>query len=417
MGGRLGLTAATRQAARPGRDGWGPRLGAVTPGFTARPAQAALPGQNPRGRLAQLTLLQPEAERGCPLQRGWGAAVAPHSRNPAKGTGERCSPGGEGASDGRPRERTVPRGSAFPLPRRKVSRRSGAGGSPPAAPPTVRRSGAVPVPGPVPARRIPPGGSGGTEPGAALGGQGGSQSSLRPFIPASPKRIRFDVQPGFLWVWSEPVQPSLGDTLLSKSYIFYITSFPAWLFFPLPPVTGEHHPPPQLPHQLKSQETPPWPPLVAWRLRSDTHGPPQPAPRERGLCLPRPPASSSSTASCLCPWKAAVPSPPLFWRLHRSAPLSPTAGSPSCRVCPCPRPSLCPEQMPPAPWDPPMPPALSQVMLQAGTALSLSQVPTPPLPEPNLGCTQGREQRGSFHPVSPSDSLPAPSKGPVQMEA
>lgn len=41
------------------------------------------------------------------------------------------------------------------------------------------------------------------------------------------------------------MQPSLGDTPLSKSYIFYITSFPAWLFFfftPLPPLTDEHRP-------------------------------------------------------------------------------------------------------------------------------------------------------------------------------
>lgn len=120
-----------------------------------------------------------------------------------------------------------PRGAAG-FPHRKVSRRSSVGlgaFSPPhtVPPPTVRRSCAVLVR----ARSIA------SLPAAAEGRArccaGRERSSLRPFIPASPKRIRFDVQPGFLWVWSEPVQPSLGDTPLSKSYIFYITSFPAWL--------------------------------------------------------------------------------------------------------------------------------------------------------------------------------------------
>lgn len=203
----------------------------------------------------------------------------------------------------RPVPHPLPRRKSFPEKRRPV-RGWGQPACPPPRPPvpqpTVRRRGAVPVPVPDPGSSLPEAPEG-RSPARCWARLGGSQSSLRPFIPASPKRIRFDVQPGFLWVWSEPVQPSLGDTPLSKSYIFYITSFPAWLFFLLPPLAGEHPPPPH-------RSFPPPPPQLKNR---ETHTPPAPT-----CCREAPQPTSLSQLPCPvplhrqrppCPWKSAAP--------------------------------------------------------------------------------------------------------------
>lgn len=132
--------------------------------------------------------------------------------------------------------------------------------------PTTYRAAELsrPRPHPCPEHRFAPGSCGGTSAGLC-GAAGREHCSLRPFIPASPKRICFDVQPGFLWVWSEPVQPSLGDTPLSKSYIFYITSFPAWLFFFFSPPSLPllmSIAPSSAPSSIKSREDPPSPHLL-----------------------------------------------------------------------------------------------------------------------------------------------------------
>lgn len=190
-----------------------------------------------------------------------------------------------------PEAAALPTGRTVPQPRQSFPERSGArcgaGGHLPCC-------GEEPCPAPAPrpaphrSRRL---GTDGARRGAGLGWAGlaaGSQSSLRPFIPASPKRIRFDVQPGFLWVWSEPVQPSLGDTPLSKSYIFYITSFPAWLFSPLPPSPCRGaSPTPPTPSPIKELTDTPRPPLVAGSSASPPAGLTQPAPGEWGA-LPAP---------------------------------------------------------------------------------------------------------------------------------
>lgn len=173
--------------------------------------------------------------------------------------------------------------------------------------PTTYRAAELsrPRPHPCPEHRFAPGSCGGTSAGLC-GAAGREHCSLRPFIPASPKRICFDVQPGFLWVWSEPVQPSLGDTPLSKSYIFYITSFPAWLFFffstPLPPLTDEHRP---LLSSLINKEPrgPPQPPLVAGKPHSVPCSHPQHTPGQGGSAgsAPPPPESRSPLhAPCCC---------------------------------------------------------------------------------------------------------------------
>lgn len=205
------------------------------------------------------------------------------------------------------------------------------------------------------------------------------------------------------------MQPSLADTLLSKSYIFYITSFPAWLFFPLPPLAGEHlphpTPSPRLPHQLKSREPPPPGPHL---LPGSSAPQPQPAPRERGggggLCLPRLPCPARSTGNCLrAPGKPQQPPPSssqlgCALRAAEKPPLSLTAASPF---------PLCAQRRGHQPRRvPPAPPAL----LQAGW----------PCPAPSclyLLCqsrawaAHSGESRGApLHPASPPDSLSAPGK-------
>lgn len=298
-----GDTHAPSAAARPG---WEPGLGAATHSLAGRASKAALAGQIPR--VAPAPLPGGGSRRAqLPAPAGLGTRCCPCRPGPAEGPG---------APRRLPTERTVPRGSALrsapPAPPQSFPEKRGWGQP---ARPHLPCGGEEPAPSRSRCRS-PPGASlpaapEGRSPGrrwARLGWQGGSQSSLRPFIPASPKRIRFDVQPGFLWVWSEPVQPSLGDTLLSKSYIFYITSFPAWLFFPLPPRAGEHRPPPlKLPHQLKRPETPPGPHLLP--RCSTAPGPASACPEGAGAQPALAPRQLPP-----CPQKAAAPRiPPPSW--------------------------------------------------------------------------------------------------------
>lgn len=172
-------------------------------------------------------------------------------------------------------------------------------------------------------------------------------------------------------------------------------------FLPPPsPCRGASPPAPQAPSPIKGARDTPWPPLVAEMLHSPRARLSLPRGSGGSACLGSPPAASVPPESCSPP-----PSRSQLGCARGAAkkpPLSPTAGSPP--------PARCPGQMAPAP-----PASPSAPSPEPGNAAGWgSSAPHP------AACTSaaraqprlhtGQSEGAPLHPVSPSDSLPAPGK-------